>query len=87
MGQLTIKEYYDPFMGEPANKSKYKQPHFVGLLVARGGRKIVSPRLEARLVSRPYRASAGRPFYRWSRLGGSAVPNVPPCIPNGSMVK
>ncbi len=31
--QMTIKEYYDPFTGEPVNKSKYEQPHLVGLFV------------------------------------------------------
>ena len=31
--QMTIKEYYDPFTGEPVNKNNYKQPHFEGPFV------------------------------------------------------
>ena len=63
--QLTIKEYYDPFTGEPANKSKHKRPHLVGPLVMRCGRQTVSPRLETRPISRSYRASVGHSLYRW----------------------
>ena len=64
--KLTIKEYYDPFTGDPAKNSKQKQPHFVGLLVNLCARQTVSPRLEVRPLLCPYRACAGIPFYGWS---------------------
>ena len=43
--QISIKEYFDPFTGEQVNKSKYEQPHQVGLLGIICGRQTVSPRL------------------------------------------
>ena len=43
--QISIKEYFDPFTGEQVNKSKYEQPHLVGLLGIICGRQTVSPRL------------------------------------------
>ena len=47
----------------------------MGLFVKVCGRQTVSPRFEARLISRPYRASAGHPFTGGSDFCSVSVPS------------
>ena len=62
--QISLKEYIDPFTGEPVEKSKYANP-FRGSWWQYAVGKLFNVRL-AQPATKPFRRRANHPFYGWS---------------------